>query len=75
MLFPTFEPEPEPQRGIGFDFVAASGKKDGPIMRVPMTESEGPTGGYGDTAVLFPRKVGGGLGPRFRTKWHRGDKP
>lgn len=53
----------------------ASGKKDGPIIRVPMTESGGPAGGHGDTAVLFPWKVGGGLGPWFRTKWHRGPKP
>lgn len=39
-----------------------------------MTESGGPVGGHGDKADFLPRKVGGALGPRFRTMWHRGDK-
>ena len=39
-----------------------------------MAEPEGPAGGHGDTGTLLPRKVGGGLSPWFRTKWHRGDK-
>jgi hypothetical protein len=62
-------------RNRGHLLLLHRGKRDVPIIHVPMTEPVGPAGGRGDMASLLPRKVGGGLSPWFRTKWHRGDKP